>query len=143
MIEHYRKIQRQRAAGEISDKGFTLIELLVVIVVLGILAAVVVFALGGVTGKSATAACNADAKSVEVAVEAYKAENGSTPAAQTDNTGPLTQSANGGPFLRTWPSNASHYAIATNAAGHVLVTPTGGTQGDYDTTNGAICNNLP
>ena len=51
--------------------GFTLIELLVVIVVLGILAATVVFALTGVTGQSAQAACNSDAKTIDVAVQAY------------------------------------------------------------------------
>ncbi len=54
-----------------SRTGFTLIELLIVIVVLGILAATVVFALTGVTGQSAQAACNSDAKTVETAVQAY------------------------------------------------------------------------
>ncbi len=67
MMERYREIQRQKAAGE-REGGFTLIELLIVIVVLGILAAVVVFALGGVTGQSAVAACKADAKTVETAM---------------------------------------------------------------------------
>jgi prepilin-type N-terminal cleavage/methylation domain-containing protein len=58
-----------------QDEGFTLIELLVVIVILGILAAVVVFAVGGITDRGAESACEATAKSVETASEAYYAQN--------------------------------------------------------------------
>ena len=71
MIRHLRDIQARRRGEELVEKGFTLIELLIVIVVLGILAATVVFALTGVTGQSAVAACNSDAKTVETAVQAY------------------------------------------------------------------------
>ena len=65
----------RRKSGEGSESGFTLIELLIVIVVLGILAAIVVFSLTGVAGQSKQAACTSDAKSVEIAVDAYEAAN--------------------------------------------------------------------
>ena len=40
-----------------DEAGFTLVELLVVIAILGILAAVVVFAVGGITDKGQGSAC--------------------------------------------------------------------------------------
>jgi len=60
-----------------QDEGFTLIELLIVIVILGILATVVVFSVRGITDQGQDSACAADAKTVEVAIEAYYAQYGS------------------------------------------------------------------
>jgi prepilin-type N-terminal cleavage/methylation domain-containing protein len=126
---------RRRAEGRepsLVESGFTLIELLIVIVVLGILAAVVVFALSGVTGSSAQSACNADAKSVEVAVQAYNTQHGAMPANSTS----LTST-----YLRQWPSNGTHYAVAIDTLGGVFVNPNSSTAQitapavNYDTAN--------
>lgn len=56
-----------------DEGGFTLIELLVVIIILGILAAVVVFAVGGISDKGQTNACRIDTRTLRTAEEAYAA----------------------------------------------------------------------
>lgn len=63
-----------------SDAGFTLIELLIVIVILGVLAAIVVFSVTGITDRGATAACKASVETVDTAAEAYIANGGTGPA---------------------------------------------------------------
>tara|TARA_R100000306_G_C4302022_1_gene105590 strand:+ start:171 stop:479 length:309 start_codon:yes stop_codon:yes gene_type:complete len=59
-----------------QDEGFTLIELLIVIVILGILATVVVFSVRGITDDSRENACETDQRTMEVAIEAYFAQEG-------------------------------------------------------------------
>jgi general secretion pathway protein G len=54
-----------------EDDGFTLVELLVVIVILGILAAIVVFAVGGIQNNAQTSANATDASTLRAAEEAY------------------------------------------------------------------------
>jgi len=104
MIATLKKIQAKKAEQNI-DGGFTLIELLIVIVVLGILAAVVVFSLGGVTAKSAVSACQADGATVSLAMSAFDAQNPGV----TVTEGLLTGTTDGGPYLQSWPSNSTHY----------------------------------
>ena len=137
MFERYRELQERREDRVSPEAGFTLIELLIVIVVLGILAAIVIFSLTGVSGQSQVAACNTDAKSVQTAVAAYDAQPGN---AVSDFTGTeAAQEALLQPtYLHTWPSATTAnngYAITMDQTtpGQVDVTIKGGSPASYDT----------
>lgn len=56
------------------ETGFTLIELLIVILILGILAGIVVFAVGGITDRGTSSACKTDYNTLVSAEEAYYAK---------------------------------------------------------------------
>jgi len=71
-------IQRLRKDIENKEEGFTLVELLVVIVILGILAAIVVFAVGGITDKGTNAANQTDTSILQAAEEASFAQGNPT-----------------------------------------------------------------
>ena len=131
MISTYQRLKRQRDAGEIN--GFTLIELLIVIVVLGILAAVMIFALGGITGKSAQAACQADGATVTTAIAALEAQYPGT--AWTSGTAStLTTTANGGPYIQSWPNNSAHYSftVSGSSTAGLSLAVVGGYSGTYN-----------
>jgi general secretion pathway protein G len=122
----HRAMQRAR-----EEAAFTLIELMIVIVILGVLAGIVIFAVGGITNTGNLAACKSDVKTVSVAVEAYLAKNGAYPA----NLDPVLTSAPDR-FLRAQPGLAG--SALTNTTGGYVVTYAGPATGDV-TSNMAGC----
>jgi general secretion pathway protein G len=125
LFERHHEIMERRKSGEASEYGFTLIELLIVIIVLGILAAIVVFSLSGVSGQSKTAACTTDAKTVEVAADAYQAKNGSWPPAAADAS-ELVGGTND--YLKSVPTSTNGYIIGIGTSGVITVTEGGVTK---------------
>jgi prepilin-type N-terminal cleavage/methylation domain-containing protein len=69
-----KRIREQLARGR-DEEGFTLIELLIVVIILGILAAVVIFAVSGITDRGQTSACKTDTRTLRTAEEANFAKN--------------------------------------------------------------------
>ena len=98
--------ERMKARGQ---GGFTLIELLIVIAILGILAGVVVFAVGGVQGTATEKACEIEGKSIETAIQAYKADN--------NNANPANLAALAPTYLKTAPDTAKWTLAGTEVTG--------------------------
>ena len=99
----------QRLQAKRNEEGFTLIELLIVIIVLGILAAIVVFAVGSTRKDAAQAACKTDLKSVELSAEAMNTKNGVYPATDPSSPPPA-------PLLKAMPVSDA-YALKYTQTG--------------------------
>jgi len=83
------------------------------------------------------AACQADAKVVEIALAAYQAQKGAYPsppapwsaATYAADYAPLTTAVHGGPYLSGRALSTAHFVVEYDSSGHVWVAPPGG----YDT----------
>jgi prepilin-type N-terminal cleavage/methylation domain-containing protein len=107
------------------QEGFTLVELLVVIVILGILAAIVVFAVTGITGKGQTQACSTDASTIQAAENAAFAQSEQTTAAPVYIS--MASLVSGG-FLHT---TSNYWSLAPSGSG---------TAASYTLTGMGACN---
>jgi prepilin-type N-terminal cleavage/methylation domain-containing protein len=79
----------------IVEQGFTLVELLIVIVIMGILAGIVVFAVGNLTQNAGQNACKVEADTYATAFQAAKAKALTIPSGVGVNTETIAE------FLRT------------------------------------------
>lgn len=113
-------LERLRAVRK-SESGFTLTELLITIVILGVLAGIVVFAVTSFSDDGKQVACETDRKNVEIAAEAYLAKVGNYPDATTDGAR-ITQLVSGG-YLKEAPSAGNGYTITLSLTGVVGPNP--------------------
>ena len=73
MLKHL-QAREDWSEKSLGAKGFTLIELLVVIIILGVLAAVAIFAVGSINSRAKANACKTEKSTLETADEAYNAQ---------------------------------------------------------------------
>ncbi len=87
------------------EQGFTLVELLIVITILGILAGIVVFAVGTLTAGAQTNACATEKSTISTALETYKSQTGSYPASMNYLDGVTAAPATVGTLLKSVPAD--------------------------------------
>ncbi len=81
-----KQLRSEEDHKNVIEQGFTLVELLIVIVILGILAGIVVFAVGNLTSNSKQSSCATEAQSFYTAYQAYKAAAKGTSPGTGNNT---------------------------------------------------------
>lgn len=101
-------------------KGFTLIELLVVIAIIGILAGIVLAALGGSRTTSQDAKRISEIRQIQYALEVYRSANGNYPCAlytggSCANASTLQGGTAGMPRISKDPSGANYSYAATGS----------------------------
>ena len=106
-------------SDDADQDGFTLIELLIVIVILGVLAGIVVFAVGGITDRGKVSACSTEKKTIQTAEEANFAQNG----AYAASTALVPK------FLADAPTSYEVTAANASATGYTITPVSGNTNG--------------
>ena len=124
-----------------GEKGFTLVELLAVIVILGIIVAIAIPAIGNVIEKAGSDADDAEESLIIDAARLYEMQHDGTPGPGGSDTGtgnlPVTveQLKNAGYIEERQGTELPSGTISRNAAGELTFTPAGGADGT-DGTDG-------
>lgn len=135
-------LNRIRKARQ-EESGFTLIELLIVIIILGILAAIVVFAVGGTRDDAVANSCKTDFKSVELSSEAVRTKTGTYGADEASVTKPATGDATNGALLKEYPKSKDYALDYANGGINVYKADANGAPtGTSFGTTAADCDDL-
>jgi len=118
---------------ERSQRGFTLIELLIAIVVVGILTAVAIVGIAGLTDNGKAAACRASLDSAKTASAVHFANTNAYPA----NFGVLTQTPRPELDVPTGATVGSLTISGRNSSWTLPMTPNGGNP-DYTVSFGTV-----
>lgn len=132
MLDRIREARR-------NESGFTLIELLIVIVILGVLAGIVVFAVSAFNNDGKQASCKSDFKNTEIADEAFYAK--STAATKVYATAwtslvPTYIKEAPGTVTGAAAANTNGYTITLTSAGPTV------TVGSTTSTDNSACGSL-
>jgi hypothetical protein len=129
-----------------GEQGIAMLATLITVIILGVMVVIMLNTLGGsspgtsttVPGattttapatpangaqEAAVSACQANYQAVETAISDFQSLNGALPAA---GTAWATATANGGPYLQSWPEAAPYYSITWNGV-QLSVNPVRGT----------------
>ena len=118
MLKHL-QTREDWSEKSLGAKGFTLIELLVVIIILGILAAVAIFAVGSINDRAKANACKTENGTVQTAAEAYNAQAGAYPTTVALMRATQNLTVNGQPvtILPQLKSDPSYWMMSSQNGG--------------------------
>jgi prepilin-type N-terminal cleavage/methylation domain-containing protein len=115
----------KKEQGPGSQGGFTLVELLIVVIILAILAAIVIPQFTDTTDDARATAIASNLASMRSAIEVYRQQHGSYPAATAASGGTCATGAAGTGALNTEQAFREQLTLYTNPAGQSC-TGTGG-----------------
>ena len=133
-----RIVSQARRRSRQTQGGFTLVELLVVITILGVLAAIVLFNISGV---SASAACNAmktDGATIQSAADLYYNNTGKYPVTGGDTATPAAASTVN--IAELLAANLLHQSPAATEAFTYKASPNGTVQGNLVPATACVYN---